>query len=572
MILSTEFGPDLAKVLRDQARASRAARAAEARAIALCGGPGMSSAGWTQTRGAASTREVFGMTAAQMCGCGAPTCDNCGTNCCSGGPCGCGLVSCRSCISGARTAMMRAPSAADTHGAALPKAGQTAYFMPPPSDPQDPRDPGDLPGAAGDATWRGFMDMHSHIHPSIARGQEDWDDALRGLTTDVDFYADWLRAMEIRWQTDGVPVTGMVLSAQYPGDPNLTYAKTLDDITWRAFERHSDFFVPFVRGFELGPAGLTTSADELAEYVRERLAAGFEGVGELFVRAYGGDTGDHNESNDPNWLDKLVAIGRVAASYGVPVLVHWDIGKVMQYDAAVSRKNFEDLKAFLDEFPNEPIVDYEYGLNDPRPLKLILAHAGLGPRKSPIVDADPGYYSDEDIARWLEHIEALLGTYHNVWVDLSGQVGNLMNTTTGVLSPMGDAVITVMGRYPERFMLGIDANYFTTGLSFWPESIPHYPMFLDQALASGAITGVDDWRIRLANAPHALYDRARPAMVLSGAPLEDFRLGEGTKLSTGDYLDPGTSPRWELSERITRFLTGRSPSPAAVRLPWWWKP
>jgi hypothetical protein len=265
-----------------------------------------------------------------------------------------------------------------------------------------------------------------------------------------------------------------------------------------AWNAHPDFFVPFVRGFELGEAG----ADA---YVESWLRAGFQGVGELFV---------HGHGDDYTEIEPLVQILHVAAEYDVPVLVHWEFGNVFDppgeepirpgpgyFEPTPADENFDQLLAVLDRFPRDPDSGPASMGTEPLPVKVIVAHAGAG----------PGDMDATTLAAYTARLDMLLNLYPQVYFDISGmQTGptaQLFNPSTGLATALGELLLDRMRSWPDRFLVGIDIETKDATIAAqWIATIPNYRTFL----GLGSLTTSDQGKIRATNASGVLYSASPP--------------------------------------------------------------
>lgn len=479
----------LARILREQRSFGRAAWLAERMAVERCGGA-LSRASWHPRDLAAEkrVRKTTGMTGGETCQCRQPNCGPCtadrlaGSTGCSCESPGCAICTQASVVGSSGVGeRRRVPS-------------EVAYAWDPPEDLVD--------------LSPVIFDIHSHL---FAAGQSDWGTSTApGPRTGTADRVAWLYAaraegiskMAISGLIDiGVPETDRVDD------------EVLDDMVEYAWNAHPDFFVPFVRGFELGEAG----ADA---YVESWLRAGLQGVGELFV---------HGHGDDYTEIEPLVQILHVAAEYDVPVLVHWEFGNVFDppgeepirpgpgyFEPTPADENFDQLLAVLDRFPRDPDSGPASMGTEPLPVKVIVAHAGAG----------PGDMDAPTLAAYTARLDMLLNLYPQVYFDISGlqtaATKQLFRGTgsTAVVTPLGALLLTRMVRWPGRFLVGIDVETKdATSTAEWIATIPNYRTFL----ALGPLSTADQARIRATNASDVLYS-APPAISSIGAIASRFTM------------------------------------------------
>lgn len=332
-----------------------------------------------------------------------------------------------------------------------------------------------------------YFDTHSHNFMST---YTDWNNAAAGVAgTATAERIDWLASFA------SYDVGRMVISAMVDdtsGTDPVSESTTGNLITAWATTRYPDFFVPFVQLF---PNEIDSDA---AYHVQSLLAAGFEGVGELIIHGHGADT------NDSTWL---VAIGKVAAPYGVPMQMHWEFGNVANWATRTAAENYDQLIEFLDEFPNIPVGGYTFLPGEPVPLKVILCHGGAGPSQG---------MTDEMRIAWNARLTYLLDNYRNVYFDLAGmQVtdGAELYDRSGTPTLVGQVILDLMALHPGRFLLGYDTEtriFVGTaeqwGVEDYLASIPHYDTFLNLSTLS------EDQKtlVRSGNALVALYLKPTP--------------------------------------------------------------
>lgn len=300
------------------------------------------------------------------------------------------------------------------------------------------------------------------------------------------------------YEFNDLGVTRMVISGMYmppsflPTPDAGIDGELLDTITARAWVLFPHYFIPFVRGFALDDP-------DAPDYVESWLEAGFQGVGELFVHGHGAD---HNDN------DSLIRLFQVAARKGVPVQVHWEIGKVDNPNVRTAQQNFDQLKEVLDAFPNVAMSE-AIGRFRP-PLKLILAHCGAGPEARTMDDAEMSTFAGR--------LDALLA-YENVYFDIAGTIGvggsDFWDFDERRPTDVGEVVLLKMRDWPDRFMLGLDVENGRLqsegdhpGLMEYRNSVPVYLKYLEY----GQFDAVAHKKILSENARAVLYQEAMPFM------------------------------------------------------------
>ncbi|HND31712.1 MAG TPA: amidohydrolase family protein [Myxococcota bacterium] len=318
--------------------------------------------------------------------------------------------------------------------------------------------------------WKLFLatdliDTHSHL---FSASWVDWMETLlrESFRHDV---VDTATEERIGWLLgfQDLGISRMAISGMY--DPAV-YQKegwinqslnrpTVDDVTAHAWIRSPDYFIPFVRDFELDPSNVDAPA-----YVQSWLEAGFRGVGELFVHGHGFDyVGD---------LDFLAKICRVAARYDAPVLVHWEIGQVDDRKFVTSAdENFEQLQELLHMVRTGP------GSGENPPLKLILAHCGAGPGAKLMLERNGLLESYE------RKLDILLDN-PNVYFDIAGTVGvggsdfwaiDYERPERSQPTEVGKSILSRIQAKPDQFMVGFDAETrFFSGHQIGLHSVEEY--------------------------------------------------------------------------------------------------
>jgi len=320
-----------------------------------------------------------------------------------------------------------------------------------------------------------YFCIHSHLS---ATTQEDYDNLLDSSytgTTEIDERIAMLESLATSYGVEKLVVSTLVGGAE--GDSSLE-GIPLDILTLHAAVTNPDFFVPFVRGFDVNDPDLA--------WIATCLLLGFQGVGELFCYGY------PNELAGP---EPLIEVCRLAASAYVPVAVHWEIGNRSwgpgEEDRTPPDVAYDHLLALLAAFPKdrlETFTVYSEADEAPLPFRLILCHCGSGPT------ADDATLVGEYVRR----LDELLDNYPNVYFDLAGMQGPegpvLYKLVLGAyqLTLLGAELATRMDDHPDRFLFGVDANETPAGLdsaaevfSGWAGSIPNYETFL-------TLTGISD--------------------------------------------------------------------------------
>lgn len=521
MRASSYAGPMVARALAQQALAMRLHRLAELQAVAFASG-GAHAGSWGPSLAAsrATTSQRFASGAG--CDCGERSCESCERHNDGLAPCPCGNASCVTC----------SRPRAGSLGVAFP--GWPSPGLPtqrPPSwEPHDrPRDDGvvtfEYPESTPVVLDGTYFDMHSH---NFAFTRADWETARSGAPgTTTEQRADWLHDLH----DDGIgamAISGMVQPTPegYTGPALIRDTSTVNEVTLYVAARYPEFFAPFL---QLVPLGGASSGEEYGTfavtYVDTMLRVfPFQGVGELVVHGHGVDV---------NTNAQLYPICRIAATYGIPVMCHWEIAGLESELTRTSRENFDQLIELLESFPNEPVETFTARYEgDPIrddvlvPLKFILCHCGAGP-----TDLTAGSPEFREYASRLDRLLKL----DNVYFDLAGmqvyrEHGQLLDPPrTGPVSPsaLGAFLLTKMAAHPNRFLLGLDCqNTSSAQIADYGASVDNYATLL----GLGALTTSAKADIRWRNAFRVLYSRATlstfphasvgpyPAAVLSWPP------------------------------------------------------
>lgn len=474
---SSYFGPQLARIPREQRAAGRAAWLAERRAVGYLGGRGMTAGRKIGFGSSVRASTSFGLRGGELCGCRGAACGSCHSVGEAAPPwehLGWRL----------KAGMAMAPAMRCTAGKA---GGASGGVTPPPAklpipDYPYPTFPGGVfgPDDLFGIGWRDpsageYIDVHAH---DFCSSEGDWT----GTREDTDYRLGLLYGLRSAG-IDRMVISGFADDKRLTGDDGTPILddQRIDEVTEYASDRYYDYFIPFVRVFEFDDP-------DAPDYVESFLAAGFAGVGELILHGHGFDF------NEPT--DVLIDVCRVAVKYDVPVLVHCDMGNVDDPTVRGAGENFSQLMEVLSAFPAEDPEVVSTGVFDTntsiannsesKPLKLILAHCGVGPND--VMEAGP-------LFAWTERIDFLLMNYPQVSFDLSGMqldqvfdspsCHQLFDPSSGTLTAIGKALLERILRWPTRFMFGTDmesrAGYYATAYS---RSVPLYDEFLDKGAAS----------------------------------------------------------------------------------------
>lgn len=495
MKASSFAGPMIAGDLARQVLAQRMARQSERAALALAGGGVFHVPRSILLPKARRARESFRLVGGELCGCRARSCATCGVEIdLAGGDCPCGSPGCNLCAAPGPTG---SPGGAGGPGGppALPNSllSPAPTLFPPAIRPWlhgilEPEHSEPSTELVCDGS---YFDMHGH---NFCYTYDDWAQVLAGATgTVTEQRAGQLYSLK-NYGVGCMTVAGMV-DIGAGTDAVLDYA-TVNDITLYVASLHPEFFAPFLQVIPEGG----TFAPDAEDYVRDHLADGFLGVGELFVHGHGGNVND---------MVPLLGICKAAASYGVPVQVHWEFGNVDDEGIRTPAENFEQLIQLLDQFPNDPIETYTaYSEDSPVPLKLIVCHCGTGPGTMDMVHLT-------DYMAWME---ILLGRYPNVYFDIAGmQVGDehklfFYEGRRPRLSDLGQFLIDKIAQFPTRFMFGIDCENRYSSIRMWQNSVTEYGVFL----SLGNLSNAEQDLVKVGNAFVVLYSKARVLTVSGG--------------------------------------------------------
>jgi predicted TIM-barrel fold metal-dependent hydrolase len=353
--------------------------------------------------------------------------------------------------------------------------------------------------------FMGLIDTHSHLFSA------SWVDWMQTLLRESFRHgvADTATEERIGWLLgfQDLGISQMAISGMYDlavqpkqGWFNQSLNRpTVDDVVAHAWVQAPDYFIPFVRDFELDPSNVDAPA-----YVQSWLEAGFCGVGELFVHGHGFDYVED--------LNFLVQICRVAARYEAPVLVHWEIGQVDRRKFVTSAdENFEQLRELLHMVRTGP------GSGENPPLKLILAHCGAGPKAREML------WSNGLLESYRDKLDILLQN-PNVYFDVAGTVGvggsdfwaiHPRDPTLSEPSEVGSLILSRMKEKPDQFMVGLDTETrFYSGhredlhsVEEYRASVNHYLDYLNYADQLDAVT---IHKVKSGNARKVLRRRTGP--------------------------------------------------------------
>ena len=425
--------------------------------------------------GAKRARRTFGLRGGELCGCGEGGCWPCASDGTFGADvCACAAAGCAECLP--PWALPRGLAAAQR------KTASNALFT-----------PGFLGGDFASPSYP-YVCAHSHAKPTtVADFVNTLDPFYRG-TTEIDERLTRLHDMRAENGIDQLVLSVMAgedVDAALEGYP-------LDVVALYARFFEPDFFLPFVRGFDIDAPNLA--------WIELCLKQNFRGIGELFCYGY---------SNELGGPATLVEVLRVAARYFVPVAVHWEFGNrnpdpppssddpmppPPRTEMAVT---WERLTWLLNQFPNLPLETYARGSeDDPLPVKVIICHCGSGPLAE----------DEALVPEYAARLDTLLSVYPNVYFDLAGMQGPegavlyRLDGRRPILTALGAVIADRMQRYPERFLFGIDAMSTTAAeLDRWTGTIPNYTTFLD---AGGITDATTVAAYQKQNAYRVLYARA----------------------------------------------------------------
>jgi predicted TIM-barrel fold metal-dependent hydrolase len=200
-------------------------------------------------------------------------------------------------------------------------------------------------------------------------------------------------------------------------------------------------FHPFLSGFN----PVDKNADAHIRRMLELYPGLWQGLGEVFTRhddltalTYGDTPRANNEA--------MTRVYHLAAEYDLPVMVHSNI---------TSKRERNPL--YLEEI-EEPLRNHPH-------VRFIWAHAGTSLEI---------HRHQEKLDFLLSTLERMLGEYPNLYVDLSWSVLRpYLLSDDGRPDPRW---VKLVGRYPERFMLGSDVVGRFDGVG---EKLAEFRPFLD---------------------------------------------------------------------------------------------
>src|SRR3989338_11101553 len=171
--------------------------------------------------------------------------------------------------------------------------------------------------ASSQPTYTGdlyIIDTHAHILP---KDKEQNDAFLASLVAAA--------------KNAGVSQIMLGLHARHEPDRGPTYSEEHDVLVLAAAEEYPDLIIPMLGGFD--PAD-----SNAVSYVEEQLKTGFwKGIGELDLRNQVKKT--TTPMNDPTMME----IYKLAATYAVPVMVHYDF--CYETDCDSGKDEFEEALA-----------------------------------------------------------------------------------------------------------------------------------------------------------------------------------------------------------------------------------
>ncbi|MUT64670.1 amidohydrolase family protein [Paenibacillus sp. NEAU-GSW1] len=189
------------------------------------------------------------------------------------------------------------------------------------------------------------------------------------------------------------------------GDVSEPSAIDSDAASWSAYQLSPDQFLPFFSGFDLHDEGSL-------DVIRDNLEKGYFGLGEIAAASSFSPIVSKVawKANDP--MDGfLPQIYDLIATYKAPILVH------------------------IDPPNGDPIVKLEEALAAHPNTTFIFGHMNV-------------YNSPEELDR-------LLGKYPNLYADFFA--GFAVYSAESGRNP--EPFISIMKKYPDRFMLGTDSGY-----------------------------------------------------------------------------------------------------------------
>jgi len=335
----------------------------------------------------------------------------------------------------------------------------------------------DIPMAAGWGLMAGPMmgplvmklrnDIHSH---HVWAGNRDGSTDTAEMSTRVEWLLEYMSVSGVQ---------RMALSGLYKwdgGGPALERPfqfEELDDTVEQAAVDYPDAFIPFVRGFPLSDAYMST--EEMVEYIQGKLEDdGFRGIGEVIARGHGDDCTDVERLKAI--CDVAIAFNTTHTEYSVPVLFHWDLGAVDAGGSSIDT-NWDDFQELLDHVAAS-------GFN----VNIILGHCGTGPGGASL--------ERDRIDAYLEKLDYMLDTYPRLYFDIAGMCHVPSYDLYDPLGPtdLGSAIAERIRTWPDRFILGFDVeNYNSTeyidpAMERYTGDIVFYEMFREEC---GATRGGD---------------------------------------------------------------------------------
>lgn len=474
MLRYSAVNTSLREIIREQSGATAREALAERLAVQAASGDHVVSRPW-DPKAARRAARSFALLGGELCGCAMPGCRTCASDGTFGDEtCRCASYGCPMC-----TPPWSAPPR--RVGKLLGRREQ-----PPPTAPL-PSGFEIEPGFPEGFFAPRYFCIHSHLSVFTRESYEDTLDSSHSGDTDIDERIAMLESLRPDYGVERLVVSAM-LGGRRGADPTLD-GPELDVMAAYAYSVNPDYFVPFVRGFDINSPNLF--------WIELCLAWGFRGIGELFCFGYG---------NELENIGTLVEVCELAARYHVPLAVHWEIGNRTADDARTpAEAAWNQLFSLLNQFPTSQLDTFtRVSEDEPLPFKLILCHCGSGP------DITDPYMIREYEAR----LDLLLKGFPNVYFDLAGMQGPEGPVLYARLE--GSDTLTLLGRviadrvlaYPDRFLFGVDATERSAeDFEAWASSIPNYDAFLTLA---GITDSATRKKFRYDNAVHVLYSGPPP--------------------------------------------------------------
>jgi predicted TIM-barrel fold metal-dependent hydrolase len=201
------------------------------------------------------------------------------------------------------------------------------------------------------------------------------------------------------WETYGIDKTVLF------GDISEPSAVDTDRLTWKYYERYTDYIIPSFAGIPLD------EKENGVELVKEKLEAGYLNIGELLAAS------THSPFANGQWKAKhpydgaLPEIYNLAGEYKVPILLH------------------------IDPPNGVPIKYLKMALKNHPKTNFIFAHGNV-------------YHSPGNV-------DLLLKEYDNLYIDF---YAGFSRYDKGREHDLEDFV-QVIEKYPDRFFLGSDSGY-----------------------------------------------------------------------------------------------------------------